>query len=85
MLVCGPLHFLAKKAYERTLTAASERTPRSADALSAIILSVVSLEALVGELVEVVRGLIPHSPEDSRNRGKALIDALELIEEGKGN
>jgi hypothetical protein len=32
----------------------------------------------------VVRGLIPHCPGDSRNRGKALRDALELIEEGKG-
>jgi hypothetical protein len=84
MLVCGPLHLLATKAYERTLTATSERTPDQPDALSAIILSVVSLEALVGELVEVVRGLIPHYPEDSRHRGKALIDALELIEEGKG-
>ncbi len=84
MLACGSLHLLAKKAYERTLTATSERTPDQPDALSAIILSVVSLEAFVGELVEVVRGLIPHCPEDSRNRGKALIDALELIQEGKG-
>jgi hypothetical protein len=84
MLVCGSLHLLAKKAYERTLTAGSERTPDQPDALSAIILSVVSLEALIGELVEVVRGLLPHHPKDSRNRGKALIDALELIEEGRG-
>jgi hypothetical protein len=84
ILVCGSLHSLAKKAYERTLTAASEQTPHQPDALSAIILSVVSLEALIGELVEVVRGLLPNCPEDSRNRGKALIDALELIEEGRG-
>ncbi len=84
MLVCGSLHLLAKKAYERTLITASVRTPDQPDALSAIILSVVSLEALVEELVEVVRGLIPHCPEDSRARGKSLIEALELIEEGKG-
>lgn len=84
LVISGSLHLLAKKAYERTINAASDRAPNQHDALSAIILSVVSLEALVGEVVEVVRGLLPNCPEDARNRGKALMDALELIEEGRG-
>jgi hypothetical protein len=81
---CGSLYGLAKRAYERTV-AASDRAPQQHDALSAIILSVVSLEAFIGELEVATRFFAPHAPEAaSRNRGRALVDALELIEEGKG-
>ena len=82
LATCGSLHMLAKKAYERTALA-PDRAPEQDDALSAIILSVVSLEAFIGELVEVVRGLAPYYPEDSRNRGKALI-CNDLSTRGNG-
>jgi hypothetical protein len=81
---CGSFHVLAKNAYERTASAESDRTPYQHDALTAIILSVVSLEAFIGELEVAARFFAPHSPEACRNRGRGLADALELIEEGRG-
>src|SRR5712692_2881578 len=53
LAVSGSLHVLAKKAYERTV-AASDRAPNQHDALSAIILSVVSSEAFILGVSEVL-------------------------------
>jgi hypothetical protein len=78
---CGSLHGLAKNAYERTKQAPSERSPGQHDALSAIVLSVVSLEAFIGELVEFVRVVFPAPADAERKRGRALVSMLDLVEE----
>src|SRR5712692_5666221 len=84
LALCGWFQALAIKAYERTSTARSDRDPGQQDALTAIILSVVTLESLVGELEEYVRVIAPSFGQAAAKRGKLLADALDLIEEEKG-
>jgi hypothetical protein len=84
LYICGDLYQLAVRAYEGTAQAASDRAPSQHDALSAIILSVASLEAFIGELGAHADALAPHLSGEPLDRAKALGDVLQMIEDEKG-
>jgi hypothetical protein len=81
---CGVFHGLALNAYKRTSTAPSDRAEGQYDALDTILLSVVTLEAQIGELPEIARVFTVRPSGEMTKRCKALVDALILIEEEKG-
>jgi hypothetical protein len=81
--ICKYFHSLAIDSYKRT-EAAKECAPGQHDALSAIILAVISLESFMGELEDYLRMCIPHYGKATEARITMLVDILRSIEEGRG-
>jgi hypothetical protein len=77
--VAGMFHTLAVDAYNRITATAQPTDPRQNDALSAIILSVVSLEAALNELEALARNIAPNFPSDQRSA--KLVSVLERIKQ----